>query len=909
MSRLSKDIDSAFQGVGTKSGLEIWCVYNKQLISIPKSSFGKFHSGNAYLVLRTFLRKIESPQYDIHYWLGIDANEVDSILASDKALELDAALGCCTVQYREVQGQETEKFLSYFKPCIIPVEGKYSPKTGIAGETYQVTLLRCKGDHVVRVKEVPFLRSSLNHDDVFILDTASKVFLFAGCNSSTQEKAKAMEVVEYIKDNKHDGRCEVATIEDGKFSGDSDAGEFWSFFGGYAPIPKLSSSTTQEQTQTTCAELFWIDTKGNLHPTGTSSLDKDMLEKNKCYMLDCHSEVFVWMGRNTSLTERKTSISSSEEFLRKEGRSTTTSLVLLTEGLENARFRSFFNKWPQTVESSLYNEGREKVAALFKQKGYDVEELPDEEDDPLYTNCRDNLKVWRVDGDDVSLLSIPDQTKLFTGDCYLVQYKYTYKERTEHLLYVWIGCESIQQDRADAITNASAIVGSTKGESVLCHIYQGNEPSRFFPMFQSLVVFKGGLSRRYKVLLAEKEKIGEEYNENKASLFRVVGTSPRNMQAIQVNLVATSLNSSYSYILQYGASAFTWIGKLSSDSDHEVLDRMLYFLDTSCQPIYIREGNETDTFWNLLGGKSEYPKEKEMRKQIEEPHLFTCSCSSDVLKVKEIYNFVQDDLTTEDVFLLDCQSEVYVWIGSNSNIKSKEEALTLGLKFLEMDILEEGLTIRTPVYVVTEGHEPPFFTRFFEWVPEKANMHGNSFERKLASLKGKKTSTKRSSGSQYRSQSKDNASRDLQSRSVSSNGSERGVSPCSSEKLLSLSSAEDMTNSSNSTPVVKKLFSESLLVDPNDGVARQESSSKSDISKQKPRVGINSDLSSLESLAYSYEQLRVDSQKPVTDIDATRREAYLTEKEFEERFGMAKSEFYALPKWKQNKLKISLHLF
>jgi len=48
-------------------------------------------------------------------------------------------------------------------------------------------------------------------------------------------------------------------------------------------------------------------------------------------------------------------------------------------------------------------------------------------------------------------------------------------------------------------------------------------------------------------------------------------------------------------------------------------------------------------------------------------------------QVKEIYNFVQDDLTTEDVFLLDCQSEVYVWIGSNSNIKSKEEALTLGL--------------------------------------------------------------------------------------------------------------------------------------------------------------------------------------------------------------------------------------
>lgn len=46
-------------------------------------------------------------------------------------------------------------------------------------------------------------------------------------------------------------------VEDGKFLGDSDAGEFWTFFGGYAPIPKCSSSTSQEQTTTTCAKLLW----------------------------------------------------------------------------------------------------------------------------------------------------------------------------------------------------------------------------------------------------------------------------------------------------------------------------------------------------------------------------------------------------------------------------------------------------------------------------------------------------------------------------------------------------------------------------------------------------------------------------------------------------------------------------
>ena len=47
--------------------------------------------------------------------------------------------------------------------------------------------------------------------------------------------------------------------------------------------------------------------------------------------------------------------------------------------------------------------------------------------------------------------------------------------------------------------------------------------------------------------------------------------------------------------------------------------------------------------------------------------------------MKEIYNFSQDDLTTEDVLVLDCHREIYVWIGCHSNVGSKPEALTLGL--------------------------------------------------------------------------------------------------------------------------------------------------------------------------------------------------------------------------------------
>ncbi|CAN0878674.1 VLN1 [Linum grandiflorum] len=140
---------------------------------------------------------------------------------------------------------------------MIPIEGVFSSEPGRrGGEGYKVTLLSCKGEHVVSVKEVPFARSSLTHNDVFILDTASKIFLFSGCNSSIQERAKASEVVHYVNENKNGGNCDVATIEDGKLVGDPDVGEFWSLFGGYAPIPKDSTSVVQQQCDTTSPQLF-----------------------------------------------------------------------------------------------------------------------------------------------------------------------------------------------------------------------------------------------------------------------------------------------------------------------------------------------------------------------------------------------------------------------------------------------------------------------------------------------------------------------------------------------------------------------------------------------------------------------------------------------------------------------------
>ncbi|KAI8014495.1 Villin-4 [Camellia lanceoleosa] len=50
----------------------------------------------------------------------------------------------------------------------------------------------------------------------------------------------------------------------------------------------------------------------------------------------------------------------------------------------------------------------------------------------------------------------------------------------------------------------------------------------------------------------------------------------------------------------------------------------------------------------------------------------------EILKVTEIYNFSQDDLMTEDIFVLDCHLDIFVWVGQQVDSKTKIHALTIG---------------------------------------------------------------------------------------------------------------------------------------------------------------------------------------------------------------------------------------
>ncbi|KAL6523255.1 Villin-3 [Orobanche gracilis] len=942
MSGSAKALEPAFQGAGT----EIWRIENFQPVPLPKSDYGKFCSGDSYIILRTSPGRGGAYLFDIHFWLGKDTSQDEAGTAAIKTCELDAVLGGRAVQYRELQGHETDKFLSYFKPCIIPLEG------GVASgfkeheeEEFGTRLYICKGKRNIRLKQVPFLRSSLNHDDVFILDTKDKIYQFNGENSNIQERAKALEVIQFLKEKYHEGKCDVAIVDDGKLQAETDSGEFWVLFGGFAPISKKVATEEDVIAEKTAAQLFSI-IDGQVKSVD-GELSKSILENNKCYLLDCGAEVFVWVGRVTQVDERKTAIRAVEDFLASQNRPKSTHVTRLIQGYETHSFKSNFDSWPSGSAPSVAEEGRGKVAALLKQQGAGVKgaskSAPVNEDVPLLEGGG-KTEVWRVDGSAKTPVPFEDIGKFYSGDCYIVLYSYhSHERKDDYYLCCWIGKDSIEEDQKMAAKLSNTIYNSLKGRPVQGRIFQGKEPPQFVAIFQPMVLLKGGMSSGYKNYIADKGLNDETYTVDGVALIRISGTSLHNNKAVQVEAVATSLNSYECFLLQSGSSIFSWHGTQGTIEQQQLAAKVAEFLKPGSTIKHTKEGTESSSFWFTLGGKLSYTSKKVSSEVVRDPHLFAFSFNKGKFEVEEIYNFSQDDLLTEDIVVLDSHAEVFVWVGQSVDSKDKQSAFEIGQNYIEMAALLEGLPPNVPLYKVTEGNEPCFFTTYFSWDPAKASAHGNSFQKKIMLLFGAGHSVEeRSNGSNNGGPTqRASALAALNSAFSSSSSPKAGSAPRSGGKgggsqraaavaaLSSVLTAEKKRSpdvsparssrgppSEASPPASVKSGDAFENEDPKELLKINESETvepeletNGDDPESKPEVDQDEYCSENSQSTFSYGQLKAKSENPVTGIDFKRREAYLSDEEFKSVLGVTKEVFYKLPKWKQDMHKRKVDLF
>ncbi|XP_022847678.1 villin-3-like [Olea europaea var. sylvestris] len=947
MSSPAKVLEPAFQGAGQRIGTEIWRIENFQPVPLPKSDYGKFYSGDSYILLQTSPGKGGAYLYDIHFWLGKDTSQDEAGTAAIKTIELDAILGGRAVQHRELQGHESDKFLSYFKPCIIPLEGGVASGFKEAEEEeFEARLYICRGKRVVRLKQVPFSRSSLNHDDVFILDTRGKIYQFNGANSNIQERAKALEVIQYLKEKYHEGTCDVAIVDDGKLQAETDSGEFWLLFGGFAPIGKKVATEDDIVPEKTPPKFYSI-IDGQVKGVDCD-LSKSSLENNKCYLLDCGAEVFVWVGRVTQVEERKVAIQAAEDFVASQNRPKSTHVIRLIQGYETHSFKSNFDSWPSGSAPSVAEEGRGKVAALLKQQGVGVKGASksatvNEEVPPLLEGGG-KIEVWRINGSAKTPVPVEDIGKFFSGDCYVVLYTYHSNDRKEdYYLCCWIGKDSIEDDQKIAARLATTMCNSMKGRPVQGRILQGKEPPQFIAIFQPMVVLKGGMSSGYKNYIADKGLNDETYTADSVALVRISGTSVHNNKAVQVDAVATSLNSYDCFLLQSGSSIFSWHGNQSTFEQQQLAAKVSEFLRPGVTVKHAKEGTESSAFWFPLGGKQSYTSKKVSPDVVRDPHLFEFSFNKGKFEVEEIYNFAQDDLLTEDILILDTHAEVFVWVGQSVDPQEKQNSFEIGQKYVNMAASLEGLSPNVPLYKVTEGNEPCFFTAYFSWDPAKASAQGNSFQKKVMLFFGaghaveEKSNGSNSGGKTQRASALAALNSAFHSSPVpklvsaprsggKSQGSQRAAAVAALSSVLTAekSGSPDISPvRQNTSPSVEASRPATTKIENSQEVENSKEASEveetetvdpfveanGEDSKPNPEREQDENGSESSQTTFHYEQLKAKSDNPVTGIDFKRREAYLSEEEFQDVFGVTKEAFYKLPKWKQDMQKKKFDLF
>jgi gelsolin len=163
--------------------------------------------------------------WDVHFWLGLETTQDEAGAAAIYTVQLDDQLNGAPVQYREVQEQESQKFLDYFKnPAIRYLSGGVASgfkhvETNASGEK---RLFQVKGKKNVRVRQVDFTVGSMNKGDCFILDAGREIYVYVGKNAKRIEKMKATSMANQIRDQDHNGRSAVHLVGESKFGENSE---------------------------------------------------------------------------------------------------------------------------------------------------------------------------------------------------------------------------------------------------------------------------------------------------------------------------------------------------------------------------------------------------------------------------------------------------------------------------------------------------------------------------------------------------------------------------------------------------------------------------------------------------------------------------------------------------------------
>nr|XP_055057271.1 supervillin isoform X11 [Misgurnus anguillicaudatus] len=354
----------------------------------------------------------------------------------------------------------------------------------------KLMLMQVKGRRHVQTRLVEPRVSSLNSGDCFLLVTPEYCFVWIGEFANVIERAKASELATFIQLN-HDLGCRathVDTIEEGVNSQSPTAAEFWKILGGPASYQSAGSPEEDEMFESAVVETNCIfrlvDDKLLPDDDFWGKVPRNsLLGSKEVIVFDFGSEVYVWHGKEVTLTQRKVAFQLAKHLWngtfdytncdinpldpgghntliprKGQGRPDWAIFGRLTEHNETCLFKEKFLDWkdvsrlsPKTVQEqpvqqkeSPVSDSRSECRAYSASLMLPVLQSPistilDGQDvgrghGPVESASEDNLRsleistvavdVWHILEFDYSRLPKQSIGQFHEGDAYVVKWKY-----------------------------------------------------------------------------------------------------------------------------------------------------------------------------------------------------------------------------------------------------------------------------------------------------------------------------------------------------------------------------------------------------------------------------------------------------------------------------------------------------